>query len=68
MQKLAVIDNMTGTWNMDVMFESGSAHIDADMQQILADNGYQSEDVAAANYIDHGVNWGYTGANLAENF
>lgn len=61
-------DNMTGTWNMDVMLESGSAHIDADMQQILADNGYQSEDVAAANYIDYGVNWGYTGANLAENF
>lgn len=63
-----VTDNMTGTWNMDVMLESGSAHIDADMQQILADNGYQSEDVVAANYIDYGVNWGYTGANLAENF
>lgn len=63
-----VTDNMTGTWNMDVMLESGSAHIDADMQQILADNGYQSEEVAAANYIDYGVNWGYTGANLAENF
>lgn len=63
-----VTDNMTGTWNMDVMLESDSAHIDADMQQILADNGYQSEDVAAANYIDYGVNWGYTGANLAENF
>lgn len=63
-----VTDNMTGTWNMDVMLESSSAHIDADMQQILADNGYQSEDVAAANYIDYGVNWGYTGANLAENF
>lgn len=63
-----VTDNMTGTWNMDVMLESGSAHIDADMQQILADNGYQSEDVAAANYIDYGVNRGYTGANLAENF
>lgn len=63
-----VTDNMTGTWNMDVMLESGSAHIDADMQQILAENGYQSEDVAAANYIDYGVNWGYTGANLAENF
>lgn len=63
-----VTDNTTGTWNMDVMLESGSAHIDADMQQILADNGYQSEDVAAANYIDYGVNWGYTGANLAENF
>lgn len=63
-----VTDNMTGTWNMDVMLESGSAHIDADMQQILADNGYQSEGVAAANYIDYGVNWGYTGANLAENF
>lgn len=63
-----VTDNMTGTWNMDVLLTSGSAHIDADMQQILADNGYQSEGVAAANYIDYGVNWGYTGANLAENF
>lgn len=62
-----VTDNMTGTWNMDVMLESGSAHIDADMQQILADNGYQGEDPTADHYIDYGVNWGYTGATMAEN-
>ena len=62
-----VTDNMTGTWNMNVMLESGSAHIDADMQQILADHGYQSEDIAADDYIDYGVNWGYTSASMAEN-
>ena len=29
--------------------------------------GYQSTDPAASNYISTGVNWGYTGAQLAEN-
>lgn len=58
---------MVGSWNMDVMLESGSRHIEADMQQILANHGYQSEDMAADNYIDIGVNWGYTGATMEEN-
>lgn len=57
----------TGVWTMDVMLESGSRHIEADLNQILANHGYQSEDITADNYINIGVNWGYTGATIAEN-
>lgn len=57
----------TGVWNMDVLLTSGSAHIADDLAQILADHGYQNEDITADNYIGTGVNWGYTGATIAEN-
>ena len=55
---------MIGTWNLDVMLKSGSRHIERDLNQILADHGYQSE-TAGDNYINTGVNWGYTGAQLS---
>lgn len=61
-------DSYTGLWNLDVMLESGSRHIEADLNQILADHGYQSEDVTADNYINIGINWGYTGAQFADSF
>lgn len=57
-----VDDNMTGTYNMDVMLEAGSAHIADDLTAILKAHGYQDEDETATNYIGTGVNWGYTGA------
>ena len=57
---------MIGTWNLDVMLKSGSRHIEQDLSQILADHGYQGE-TAGDNYIDTGVNWGYTGAQLSDN-
>ena len=47
------------------MLKSGSAHIERDMEQILAGHGFQSEDAAGEDYIRSGVNWGYTGAQLA---
>ena len=59
-------NGMTGTWNLDVMLKSGSRHIGRDLNQILADHGYQNE-TAGANYIDIGINWGYTGAQLSDN-
>ena len=59
-------NGMIGTWNLDVMLKSGSRHIERDLNQILADHGYQSE-TAGDNYIDTGVNWGYTGAQLSDN-
>ena len=59
-------DGMTGTWNLDVMLKSGARHIQRDLNQILADHGYQNE-TAGDNYIDIGVNWGYTGAQLSDN-
>ena len=59
-------NGMIGTWNLDVMLKSGSRHIERDLNQILADHGYQSE-TAGDDYIDTGVNWGYTGAQLSDN-
>lgn len=35
------------------------------MNQILENHGYQSE-TAGDNYIDTGVNWGYTGARMSD--
>lgn len=58
-------DGMTGRWNLDVMLKSGSRHIEQDLTQILENHGYQSEN-AGDNYIDTGVNWGYTGARMSD--
>ncbi len=58
-------DGMTGSWNMDVMLGS-SLHIEQDLSKILANHGYQTESRSAGdNYIATGVNWGYSGAQLA---
>ena len=58
-------DGMTGRWNLDVMLKSGSRHIERDLKQILESHGYQNEN-AGDNYIDTGVNWGYTGARMSD--
>lgn len=57
---------MTGLWSLDVMLDS-SLHIRETLEQILADHGYQCDDPTADHYINIGVNWGYSGAQLAEN-
>ena len=59
-------DGMTGSWNLDLMLKHGAWSIAADLDQILTDNGYQTQDAAAENYISTGVNWGYTGAQLSD--
>lgn len=59
-------DGMTGSWNLDVMFRN-SMHIAQDMDQVLENHGYQGISRAEGdNYINTGVNWGYTGAQLAD--
>ena len=58
-------DGMTGTWNMEVMLKNGARHIEQDLNQILENHGYQNEE-RGDNYIDIGVNWGYTGARLSD--
>ena len=58
-------NGMTGSWNLDVMLKSGSRHIEADLNQILENHGYQNE-TAGDNYISTGVNWGYTGARMSD--
>lgn len=59
-------DGMTGAWTMNVMLDS-ALHIASDLEDILARHGYQDETPTADNYVGIGVNWGYTGAKLAEN-
>ena len=59
-------DGMTAAWSMNVMLDS-SLHIERDLEDILARHGYQDESPTAENYVGTGVNWGYTGAKLAEN-
>lgn len=58
---------MTGKWTLDVMF-GNSLHIREDMEQVLANHGYQAKTVGEDDYIGIGVNWGYSGAQLAANF
>ena len=59
-------DDMTGTWNLNVMLKHGARSIAADIEEILSNHGYQNE-TPGDNYIAIGVNWGYTGAQLSEN-
>ena len=58
-------DDMTGSWNLDVMLKNGARSIASDLEEILENHGYQSENVGE-NYISTGVNWGYTGAQLSD--
>ncbi len=56
-------DGITGTWSLDVMLKSGSRHIEEDLDQILANHGYQSE-TAGDDYVDTGVNWLHRGTDI----
>lgn len=59
-------DGMTGSWNLDVMLDN-ALHIEQDLKKILENHGYQGESRSSGdNYIATGVNWGYTGAQLAD--
>ncbi len=59
-------DGMTGSWNLDVMLGS-SLHIEQDLIKILSKHGFQEESASkGSNDIPIGVNWGYTGAQLAD--
>ena len=58
---------ITGTWLLDVMLGS-TLHIERDIQQILQNHGYQSTDRTDPDtFIATGVNWGYSGSQLAGN-
>ena len=58
-------DGMTGSWNLDVMLRHGARSIASDLEEILANHGYQSE-TPGETHISTGVNWGYTGAQLSD--
>ncbi len=59
-------DKISGSWNLDVMFKN-SNHIEENLNTILKNHSYQSEISTEDNYIDIGVNWGYTGAQISQN-
>lgn len=60
-------DGMTGTWNLDVMFQN-AWNIEKNMQQVLSNHGYQDESrMDGDNYVATGVNWGYSASQLADN-
>lgn len=59
-------DGITGTWNMDVML-ADAMHIEQDLNTVLMQHGYQTESRSEDNFINIGVNWGYTGAQLSSN-
>lgn len=58
-------NSMTGKWNVDVMFQN-AAHIRENLAAVLERNGYQCTEAGAANFIDVGVNWGYTGNQISQ--
>ena len=56
----------TCSWSLDVMLDS-SLQIEKDMCTILMNQGYQPKGYPDAEHpIDYGVNWGYTGAQIAQ--
>ncbi len=59
--------SITGKWTLNVMLDN-AFHIREDIYQILENHGYQGEDFQADNYLDTGVNWGYSGAQFSNNF
>ncbi len=61
------LNSMTGAWNLDVMFQS-AAGIRENLGAVLGNYGYQCTEAGEENYLDIGVNWGYTGERISENF
>ena len=59
-------EDSTGTWTMNIYLKS-TAHIEDDLNTILSNHGYQSQDTQADNYIGIGVNWAYVGAQFSQN-
>ena len=47
-----------GTWNINICFEN-SRNIEENLRKIAEDNGYNTEDPMAENYLRTGVNWAY---------
>ncbi len=60
-------NSMTGKWNLNVMFHS-AVGIRENLGTVLGNYGYQHAEPGAENYLDTGVNWGYTGERISGNF
>lgn len=64
--KIPCDDKKIGTWQLSVMF-SDARNIEDNLNTILKNHGYQSEDEEKTeNYIDIGINWGYTSVQFSQ--
>ncbi len=52
-----------GTWDLEYMFDN-SLNIEDKLRTIAEDNGYQIDDSTKDNYLNIGVNWAYTSAQM----
>lgn len=59
-------NDITGKWDLNVML-GNSLNIRENLETILANHGYQSEDQSGKDHIAIGVNWGYSGAQFSRN-
>ena len=57
--------SLTGAWNLDVMFKSAIG-IQENLSAVLENHGYQCTEAGAENYLNIGVNWGYTGDRISK--
>lgn len=60
-------EKLTGSLSMDIIF-SNSFNIEQKLNKVLENHGYQNIDSTKENYIQTGVNWGYSGSQLYNNF
>lgn len=58
---------MTGKWTLDVNFQN-ALHIRENLETVLEDHGYQSEEPGKDNYLKIGVSWAHTGSRITSGF
>lgn len=59
--------SMFGRIDMDILLYKNT-DIDNQILDIIYESGYQTENRQEDNYVDYGVNWGYTSAQVSKNF
>lgn len=52
-----------GVWDYSVYFKN-ARHIDENLNKVLENHGFQSEDNTGENYINLGINWAYIQAQM----
>ena len=57
--------DITGKYDLDVYLKNAK-HIKKDLEKIAKNHGYQTKDADKENYINIGVNWGYTQVQMNE--
>lgn len=59
----ATIPTITGRWNLDVNFKN-ALNIRENLETVLENHGYQSEEPGKDNYLKIGVSWAHTGSRF----